>query len=106
AGGVHYAVDDERHGLEAEVAHVLAVVRRVGQELLPQRDRVTPLEGEPADVGGRDLVEAAEAVAADVAVVGDPVAGVGLEDAGEVDVVRPWGARFGRRARFDAALLG
>lgn len=103
AGEIHDAVGDEGNGFEAEIAHVLVEVGGVGKELGPEGDGEGPLEGELVDVGGVDLGEGAIAVAAEVAVVGEPVAGLGVLDPGEGDGAGGLGrGGLGERAGFDA----
>ncbi len=67
---VHHAVDDERRHFE----------RARGAW-----NRKNPLGRQALDVTGVDLVQRAEAVAAHVAVVGRPGAGLGMRHIGEVD---------------------
>ena len=45
SGDVHDALGDYRHGFEAIVTHVLAVIGRIGKELVPEGDGEGPLEG-------------------------------------------------------------
>jgi hypothetical protein len=68
AGDVHDAVGHHGRDFEAEVV-----------------DGKDPFHAERVDVGGIDLLQGAVAVAVQGAVVGEPVTGLRIFDAGEID---------------------
>src|SRR5262245_59183910 len=81
---VHDSVGHDRNGLQAEVPHILAIVRSVRQELRPERDGKGPLHAELAQVRLVDLREFTEAVSAHGSVERQPLAWLGIQDPGEI----------------------
>src|SRR5207244_6301306 len=93
AGDVHDPVGNQWRYLQPEILHVLVKVGCVREQILPERHREYPLQLQLVYVGAVDLTQLAVPVGVERSVVSQPVAGLRMQNALEINIT-PFGRRM------------